>query len=75
MSALLPTYARSELSFARGEGAYLFTASGERYRIVDPVFAAWVRRQRPGSRAIPDAATTSSGQERPSGPHRRRKKS
>ena len=31
MSALLPTYARSELSFARGEGAYLFTASGERY--------------------------------------------
>jgi acetylornithine/N-succinyldiaminopimelate aminotransferase len=31
MSALLPTYARSELSFARGEGAYLYTASGERY--------------------------------------------
>jgi acetylornithine/N-succinyldiaminopimelate aminotransferase len=31
MSALLPTYARSELSFARGEGAYLFTASGDRY--------------------------------------------
>jgi acetylornithine/N-succinyldiaminopimelate aminotransferase len=31
MSALLPTYARSELSFARGEGAYLFTPSGERY--------------------------------------------
>jgi acetylornithine/N-succinyldiaminopimelate aminotransferase len=31
MPALLPTYARSELSFARGEGAYLFTASGERY--------------------------------------------
>ena len=31
MSALLPTYARSELSFARGEGASLFTASGERY--------------------------------------------
>ena len=31
MSALLPTYARSELAFARGEGAYLFTASGERY--------------------------------------------
>jgi acetylornithine/N-succinyldiaminopimelate aminotransferase len=31
MSALLPTYARSELTFARGEGAYLFTASGERY--------------------------------------------
>ena len=31
MSALLPTYARSELSFARGEGAFLFTASGDRY--------------------------------------------
>ena len=31
MSALLPTYARSELSFARGEGAYLFSADGERY--------------------------------------------
>ena len=31
MSALLPTYARSELSFARGEGAYLFTEDGERY--------------------------------------------
>jgi acetylornithine/N-succinyldiaminopimelate aminotransferase len=31
MSALLPTYARSELSFARGEGAYLFRADGERY--------------------------------------------
>ncbi len=31
MSALLPTYARSELAFARGEGAFLFTASGDRY--------------------------------------------
>ena len=31
MPALLPTYARSELSFASGEGAYLFTSSGERY--------------------------------------------
>ena len=31
MPVLAPTYARSELSFARGEGAYLFTASGERY--------------------------------------------
>jgi acetylornithine/N-succinyldiaminopimelate aminotransferase len=30
-SALLPTYARSELVFERGQGAYLFTASGERY--------------------------------------------
>ncbi len=31
MPPLVPTYARSELSFARGEGAYLFTASGEHY--------------------------------------------
>jgi acetylornithine/N-succinyldiaminopimelate aminotransferase len=31
MSALLPTYARSGLSFARGEGAFLFTEAGERY--------------------------------------------
>jgi acetylornithine/N-succinyldiaminopimelate aminotransferase len=31
MSALLPTYARSELSFARGEGAFLFTEAGDRY--------------------------------------------
>ena len=30
-SALLPTYARSELVFERGQGAYLFTAPGERY--------------------------------------------
>jgi acetylornithine/N-succinyldiaminopimelate aminotransferase len=30
-SALLPTYARSQLAFERGDGAYLFTASGERY--------------------------------------------
>ena len=30
-SALLPTYARSELVFERGRGAYLFSASGERY--------------------------------------------
>jgi acetylornithine/N-succinyldiaminopimelate aminotransferase len=31
MSALLPTYARSELSFVRGEGAFLFTETGERF--------------------------------------------
>ncbi|MGZ8417074.1 MAG: acetylornithine transaminase [Methyloceanibacter sp.] len=31
MSALLPTYARSELAFARGDGAYLFTTEGECY--------------------------------------------
>jgi acetylornithine/N-succinyldiaminopimelate aminotransferase len=30
-SALLPTYARSELAFERGQGAYLFTVSGERF--------------------------------------------
>ena len=31
MPPLAPTYARSDLSFARGEGAYLFTVTGERY--------------------------------------------
>ena len=31
MPPLAPTYARSDLSFARGDGAYLFTAAGERY--------------------------------------------
>jgi acetylornithine/N-succinyldiaminopimelate aminotransferase len=31
MSSLLPTYARSGLAFERGEGAYLYTAGGERY--------------------------------------------
>jgi len=31
MSAVLPTYARSGLSFARGDGAFLFTEAGERY--------------------------------------------
>ena len=31
MSALLPTYARSGLTFARGERAFLFDESGERY--------------------------------------------
>jgi acetylornithine/N-succinyldiaminopimelate aminotransferase len=30
-SALLPTYARAELSFERGEGAWLFTEDGQRY--------------------------------------------
>ena len=29
--AIMPTYARSELAFERGEGAYLITADGERY--------------------------------------------
>ena len=29
--ALMPTYARAELAFERGEGAYLYTAEGERY--------------------------------------------
>ena len=31
MSAVLPTYARSDLAFERGEGAYLVTDKGERY--------------------------------------------
>src|SRR5712691_4890642 len=31
MSALLPTYARSDLVFERGEGAYLITPDGARY--------------------------------------------
>lgn len=31
MSAILPTYARADLAFERGEGVSLFTASGERY--------------------------------------------
>jgi acetylornithine/N-succinyldiaminopimelate aminotransferase len=31
MSALFPTYTRSELAFERGEGAWLYTVSGERY--------------------------------------------
>ena len=29
--AVLPTYARADLAFERGEGAYLFTADGRRY--------------------------------------------
>ncbi len=31
ISHLLPTYARVDLAFERGEGAWLFTAAGERY--------------------------------------------
>ena len=31
MAALFPTYSRSDLAFARGEGAYLFTEDGDRY--------------------------------------------
>ena len=31
MSAVLPTYARTEIAFDRGEGASLYTESGERY--------------------------------------------
>jgi acetylornithine/N-succinyldiaminopimelate aminotransferase len=30
-SAMMPTYARAELSFERGEGAWLFTEDGQRY--------------------------------------------
>lgn len=29
--AVLPTYARANLTFERGEGAYLFTADGRRF--------------------------------------------
>jgi acetylornithine/N-succinyldiaminopimelate aminotransferase len=31
MSAVLPTYARADIAFERGQGASLFTAAGERY--------------------------------------------
>ncbi|MGB0922043.1 MAG: aspartate aminotransferase family protein [Alphaproteobacteria bacterium] len=31
MSAVMPTYARIDLAFDRGEGAHLFTADGQRY--------------------------------------------
>jgi len=31
MSALMPTYAPSDLAFERGEGVYLFTSDGKRY--------------------------------------------
>ncbi len=31
MDALMPTYARTDLAFERGEGPYLFTAGGARY--------------------------------------------
>ena len=40
-SHLLPTYARIDLAFERGEGAWLMTADGERY--LD--FAAGVARK------------------------------
>ena len=29
--SLMPTYARVDLAFERGEGAYLYTADGRRY--------------------------------------------
>src|SRR5688572_3849607 len=31
MSAVLPTYTRADIAFDRGEGATLYTLSGERY--------------------------------------------
>jgi acetylornithine/N-succinyldiaminopimelate aminotransferase len=31
ITPILPTYARADLAFERGEGPYLFTAAGERY--------------------------------------------
>jgi uncharacterized protein len=53
------------------------TAAGARYRIVDPVFVAWVRRQRPRDPGASDAGATTSAQEQASQPKRarRRKKS
>ena len=30
-SAMVPTYARAKVAFERGEGAWLFTAAGDRY--------------------------------------------
>ena len=30
-SALFPTYARADIQFARGEGPWLFTESGDQY--------------------------------------------
>ena len=32
MPALLPVYKRSEITFERGEGAYLFDRAGRRFR-------------------------------------------
>ena len=31
IAAVMPTYARADLAFVRGEGPYLFTEAGERY--------------------------------------------
>ena len=31
IAPVMPTYGRADLVFARGEGAYLFTETGERY--------------------------------------------
>ena len=31
ISPVMPTYARLDVSFVRGEGAYLFDADGQRY--------------------------------------------
>ncbi len=31
MSAVLPTYARADIAFVRGEGAYIYSETGERY--------------------------------------------
>ena len=31
ISAVMPTYARADLAFERGEGAYLYATDGRRY--------------------------------------------
>ena len=50
--------------------------AGARYRIVDPGFVAWVRRQRPRDRTVSDSTATTSAQEaapRPKRPRARKR--
>jgi AAA+ ATPase superfamily predicted ATPase len=48
------------------------TAAGARYRIVDPVFVAWVRRQRPRDQRVSDTRATPASQEEAPRPQRPR---
>ena len=50
------------------------TTTGARYRIVDPGFVAWVRRQRPRDPTVSDARATTSAQEQGSQPKRARRR-
>jgi hypothetical protein len=50
------------------------TATGARYRIVDPVFVTWVRRQRPRDLTASDARATTPAQPRASQPKRTRRR-